>query len=76
MPTQAPAKYSCGTHAPGWLNGSLPSVADGVVVRQVCFNWSNNTCNWNTNVSVVNCANFYLWKFPDTPVCNLRYCGE
>ena len=29
----------CGTSAPGWLNGAHPTVAEGVVNRQVCYSW-------------------------------------
>jgi cysteine-rich repeat protein len=76
MPEGVPVAYDCGTDAPGWLNGTHPSVADGVVDRQVCFNWSNNQCNWNSAVKVVNCANFYLYEFPEAPACALRYCEE
>jgi cysteine-rich repeat protein len=66
----------CGTHAPGWLNGVHPTLADGIVARQVCFNWSGNSCNWQAQVQVVACPGFYLYNFPNTPVCNLRYCGQ
>ncbi|RMX48477.1 hypothetical protein pdam_00008506 [Pocillopora damicornis] len=29
MPESPPNEYMCGTHAPGWLNGRHPSVAEG-----------------------------------------------
>ena len=35
MPESSPNKNMCGTHAPGWLNGQHPSVAEGKV------NWSH-----------------------------------
>ncbi len=76
MPTQAPAEFACGTHAPGWLDGAHPAVGDGIVDRRVCFNWSGNTCNWNANVQVRNCGGFFVYNLPPTPVCALRYCGE
>ena len=31
MPESPPNKNTCGTHAPGWLNGRHPSVAEGKV---------------------------------------------
>jgi hypothetical protein len=40
------------------------------------FHWSGNQCNWNANVQVVNCGEFYLYNLPNTPVCSLRYCGK
>ncbi|CAB4036799.1 Hypothetical predicted protein, partial [Paramuricea clavata] len=34
----------CGTHAPGWMNGAHPTVADGKVTRKVCYTWINGCC--------------------------------
>jgi Notch-like protein len=42
----------------------------------VCFNWSGNTCNWNAQIQVVACIDYYLYNLPNTPVCSLRYCGQ
>ncbi len=75
MPEVAPQEYACGTHAPGWLNGAHPDLADGPVQKQVCFHWSGNNCLWNTMITVVACPDFYLYQLPNTPVCSLRYCG-
>jgi cysteine-rich repeat protein len=75
MPEAVPQEYACGTHAPGWLNTPHPQLADGVVNRQVCFNWSGNNCQWNAQIQVVACPDFYLYQLPNTPVCSLRYCG-
>jgi cysteine-rich repeat protein len=66
----------CATHASGWLNGVHPTLEDGIVSRQVCFNWSGNTCNWNAQIQVVACIDYYLYNLPNTPVCSLRYCGQ
>jgi hypothetical protein len=76
MPEYVPAEYSCGTHAPGWLNGAHPAPQDGVVARTVCFNWGGNSCAWTSAVQIVNCSGFYLYYLPDTSACNLRYCGN
>ena len=76
MPETPPPRFTCGTHAPGWLNGVHPSVEDGVVSREVCYNWNFGPCTWKNNIDVVNCKTFYLYKLVDTPVCALRYCGE
>lgn len=76
MLESAPAIYACGTDAPGWLNGSHPQPADGIVARTVCFHWSGNTCYWSTSVDVVNCQTYYLYSLPVTPACDLRYCGQ
>ncbi len=76
MPESAPSIYSCGTDAPGWLNGTHPTPQDGIVDRQVCFNWNANQCNWNSNIQVVNCGSFYLYNLDQPGPCDLRYCGE
>jgi cysteine-rich repeat protein len=76
MPESAPPTYRCSTHAPGWLNGAHPTPDQGKVNRQVCFHWSNNSCNWNSSIQVVNCGDFYLYSLPQPPVCSLRYCGS
>ena len=75
MPTASVAKYKCSTHAPGWIQGTHPSLKDGIVSRKVCFHWSSNTCQWSSQISVLNCATYYIYKLPKAPVCNLRYCG-
>ena len=79
MPTTAPPIYSCGTDAPGWLNGAYPEIDDGAVSRQVCFAWLfAEQCKWSTNVQIRKCdvePPYYVFKLPNTPQCNLRYCG-
>ncbi|XP_020609788.1 uncharacterized protein LOC110048345 isoform X2 [Orbicella faveolata] len=76
MPTHCPSMNRCRTHAPGWMNGYHPSVADGVVTRTVCYHWSNNCCQWKNNIKVKNCGAFYVYELQKTPACYLRYCAE
>lgn len=77
MPTACVEKHSCGAHSPGWLNGSHPTVADGIVGRQVCFHWEKDCCAFTTQVKVRNCGTFFVYKFYDPPsLCSLRYCGD
>ena len=76
MPTSCVTMHHCGTHAPGWLEGSHPIVDKGAVTRKVCFHWTSNCCTWSTNIKVRNCGEFYVYKLEDTPVCRLRYCVE
>ena len=68
----------CGTDEPGWLNGSHPSVSDGVVKRRVCFHWLENCCGWSTYIEVRNCGGFYVYKLqpPLTSNYSFRYCGN
>ena len=76
MPDKCVPKYHCGTHAPGWLNGAHPTVAEGSVQRQVCFSWTSGCCQWSINIMVRNCGAFYVYKLTDTPGCSMRYCGD
>ena len=76
MPTTCPPIRRCGTHAPGWIKGQHPSMADREVTRVVCYHWSNNCCRWKNNIKVKNCGAFYVYQLQKTPVCSLRYCGE
>jgi hypothetical protein len=76
MPEQAPGDYACGTHAAGWLNGAHPMPNEGIVQRQVCFDWSPGPCWQMAQISVVNCGNFYLYNLPNPVGCSLRYCGR
>lgn len=76
MPLTAPAEFSCGTHAPGWLSGAIPAEADGIVSRDVCFHFEGETCNWKVPISVRNCGPFVMFKLMPVPTCALRYCGS
>ncbi|XP_078356255.1 transmembrane protease serine 9-like isoform X2 [Oculina patagonica] len=76
MPDKCVPKYHCGTHAPGWLDGAHPTVAEGAVQRKVCFHWSSGCCQWSRDIQVRNCGGFYVYKLPETPGCSMRYCGD
>ena len=76
LPTRMPARYACDTHAPGYLVGEHPAVEDGEVTRKVCFHWNTNSCNWNSDIQVVNCGEYYVYELVNTPSCNLRYCTD
>lgn len=76
MPTSAPPVNSCGTQAPGWLNGTYPMIGEGIVTRQVCYSWKGNPCNWVNNIQVSNCGAYYVFLLFPSPSCNLRYCGS
>ncbi|CAH3157496.1 unnamed protein product [Pocillopora meandrina] len=70
--------YRCGTHATGWLNGVHPTVSEGIVTRQVCFNWSGGCCVWSINIQVRNCNGYFVYYISGTPPvhpCHLRYYG-
>ena len=78
MATSCVPTNHCGTHAPGWLNGVHPTVAEGQVTRQACFHYYSNCCEWSMNIQVRNCGKYYIYYINRTPpehTCHLRYCG-
>ena len=76
MPDKCVPKDRCGTRAPGWLNGTHPSQAEGTVSRTVCYHWYNNCCQWSNDIKVRNCSGFIVYELKKTPECRLRYCGN
>ena len=68
--------YRCGTSAPGWVNGSHPTVNEGAVQRRVCFGGHGNCCHFSTYIRVRNCGGFYVYQLKPLTYCNLRYCGN
>lgn len=76
MANSCPSRFKCGTIVPGWLNGPLPSVQDGIVSREICFNQDRNCCFTSTQAKVRNCAGFYVFYLRSAPYCQLRYCGN
>ena len=67
----------CGTRHPVWLDGSHPTVAEGVVIRTVCYSLSSDCCKYRTVIKVKNCSSYYVYDLPRTPnVRTARYCGN
>jgi hypothetical protein len=67
---------SCSTKYMGWVNGSLPSVEDGIAKRQMCFASGNECCRYQTVVKIRNCMGYFVYQFPEkNPTCPSRYCG-
>ena len=76
IPTTVPSKYSCGTHAPGWYNGTYPPSAGSTNTGNVCYSWGNNTCNWSNSIRVTNCLTYFVFFLTNSPTCTLGYCVE
>ncbi|XP_078383788.1 uncharacterized protein LOC144666259 isoform X1 [Oculina patagonica] len=74
IPTYCVPSNMCNADGTGWLNGTHPTLLEGVVNRTVCFNWAGNCCNWRVTISVRNCGLFYVYRLVRTPLCYLRYC--
>ena len=68
--------HHCGTHVPGWLNGSHPSVNEGAVQRRVCFRYYGDCCFFSTYIRVRKCGGFYVYQLKPLTECSSRYCGN
>uniref|UniRef100_A0A673NDR5 UMOD/GP2/OIT3-like D8C domain-containing protein n=1 Tax=Sinocyclocheilus rhinocerous TaxID=307959 RepID=A0A673NDR5_9TELE len=77
MPDTCVDEYSCGTHAPLWLNGGHPAVEDGVVTRDVCGHYDNDCCAFLSNpIKVKACpGDYYVYEFVSPVGCSLAYCA-
>ena len=74
MPDKCVLMYRCGTIYPGWLNGTHPTVAEGVVKRTVCYTSESGFCDSRRNIiKVKNCSGYYVYELSPPPA---RYCGN
>ena len=62
--------------APGWMRGNHPTVAEGVVIREVCYHLSTDCCFRRQNIRVKNCDGYFVYQFDWPYVCAARYCGN
>ena len=74
MPDKCVLRYRCGTSHPGWLNGSHPSVVEGVVTRTVCYSGYSGCCSNTDIIKVKNCSSYYVYQLARTSYS--RYCGN
>lgn len=77
MPTSCiDQKNTCGTHATSWLTNGHPRVADGRVMKPVCFSYSGQCCySGIKHINVTNCGSYYVYQLVRPANCYYRYCG-
>ncbi|KAK3583345.1 hypothetical protein CHS0354_038958 [Potamilus streckersoni] len=76
MPESCVQPYHCGTHAPIWMNGAHPTVAEGIVTREACGNIAGTCCMYKTNIKVKNCGvKGFVYELQPTRGCSLAYCA-
>ena len=69
--------HRCTTDITGWLNGALPSLEDGIVVREACFHGFYNCCHRIVQIRVRECAEgFYVYDLVPSPQGKYRYCAK
>lgn len=64
----------CGSNVTGWYSGIYPARAGDTTDGVVCFNWTIDTCTWQTVIQVTNCNGFYIYALTAPPICDARYC--
>jgi len=69
--------YHCGTEYPVWLSGAHPTVAEGVVIRRVCFS-AYRCCYRYQNIRVKNCGAYFVYALQSLRLfySSSRYCGN
>ena len=68
--------HRCNTDLPGWMEGSLPTVDEGIVLRKVCFHGYRKCCYKDVQINVRNCGPFYIYRLKKLTFCSSRYCGS
>ncbi|XP_050419419.1 von Willebrand factor D and EGF domain-containing protein isoform X2 [Patella vulgata] len=82
IPTTCIEPFRCGTQAPIWMNGTIPSPRDGIVKRNTCVNARSGTdfagtcCSITIPIDVRNCGEFVIYNLRNTPGCPMSYCVE
>lgn len=80
----AGGKEVCGTSIVGWMEGSHPTVYDGIVSRNICFEFENGNCEYQVRILVRTCDDpaepgktFYVYhlKYPKDIMCYWAYCA-
>ena len=66
--------HRCGGSISGWLNGTHPYFADGIVDRNVCFHGFYKCCYKNRKIRVRKCLGFYVYKLKASPGNSYVYC--
>ncbi|KAK6194430.1 hypothetical protein SNE40_000064 [Patella caerulea] len=74
MPTSCVPSGRCGVVYPIWLNGSHPSIQDGVVNRTVCVGSFKSCCHHAYPVRIKNCTDYMVYYLERAHGCMERYC--
>ena len=76
MPDSCVKSGHCGTHSPGWFQGSHPTKVGDISTGRICFNFMGSCCEWYMATKVKKCSGFYVYQLPPTSFCDLQYCGD
>ncbi|XP_062613463.1 uncharacterized protein LOC134275223 [Saccostrea cucullata] len=68
------AKF-CGTTYPVWLNGTHPSIGDGIVNRTACVTGRNSLCDKVYKIQIKACTTGdFVYNLQKTSACPEAYC--
>ncbi|KAK7474569.1 hypothetical protein BaRGS_00034153 [Batillaria attramentaria] len=73
MPDKCVGRLQCGTVVPIWMNGTHPTVGEGMVSRTACANFESGEadkepcCEHTVTIGVKNCGRFYVYYLKPTP---------
>ncbi|KAL5018882.1 hypothetical protein ScPMuIL_004604 [Solemya velum] len=74
--TESPGFFSCHTAFPIWMNGDIPSEADGIQDRIACAATVFSDCDKQYDIKVKNCGEFRVYYLVHTSGCPESYCFE
>lgn len=74
--TYGPSLQKCATLYPIWMNGKLPSTADGIVNRTACQTGLYTDCERHFDIMVKSCSTFYVYylHYPFSIGCSSSFC--
>ncbi|XP_061187357.1 von Willebrand factor D and EGF domain-containing protein-like [Saccostrea echinata] len=74
MPITAPPLTACGAMFPIWLQGTIPSVADGTVNRTACVRDFMASCSSKLDIKVRNCGEYRVYYLVKSNMASSAYC--
>lgn len=77
IPTSKPEPYHCGTVAPIWMRGTLPTSRGQIISTTACVNMYNmlNGCFRTHQISVKHCGEYFVYFLVPTSGCAIAYCA-
>ncbi|XP_046546446.1 pancreatic secretory granule membrane major glycoprotein GP2-like [Haliotis rubra] len=76
MTSYCPEPYSCGANYPIWLNGTHPTVEEGIVNRAACLRYADNCCEKKSYIQIKNCTEYFVYFLSKASTCPGRYCFD
>ena len=71
--------HICGAGAVAWIKGGNPTIQDGIVTRDICFEGYSGSCWDPTTVKVAACkdihGDYFVYQLQPVPACSYAYCA-